>query len=283
MWGIVFIGAPLSQLVLTHLTRMIMDQSGTDDWRLAMRFLAFLMLVAMIVAVFFAKRNPEDYGFQPLGYEEESASNEAKPNFTLGESYRYYAIWGVILTFLFSMMAEFLIWTQVISYWTDDLSWSRTEAIKTYSLIGLLGIVTMPVMGILADRLVKKSKAESVGRKAMLLFGTIVGFAACLLLLNADTSKWLVMLACLLFAIYWAVIPGGVIGYAGSIYGTKNLGKIWGLATLLVMGIGPFTGTFIGGWLKDFSGVYRYSIYFSLLSFFVAIFFAASLPKQLRS
>ncbi|MBW6515515.1 MAG: MFS transporter [Candidatus Cloacimonetes bacterium] len=282
MWGLVFMGAPLSQLLLTNLTRILMDYSGTEDWRLAMRYLSYLMLTAMLLAVLLAKRNPEDYGYKPVGYHEQSEEKTMTASFTLRKSYSYYAIWGVILTFLFSMMAEFLIWTQIVSYWTGDLLLPRSQAIRTYSLIGLLGIFTMPIMGILADQLVKKSKRESEGRKMMLTIGTVVGLLACLLLLYTGNSLWLIYFACLFFAIYWAVIPGGVIGYTGAIYGTRNLGKIWGLATLIVMGIGPFTGTFIGGLLKDISGVYRYSIYFSLFSFLLAVIFSCTLPKRIE-
>ncbi len=278
MWGIVFMGAPLSQLLLTNITRSIMASSSTDDWRVAMRTLGFLMLTAMFLAVILAKKNPEQYGLKPCGHNDKTALKIPVRSLSLQESYGFYAIWGVILTFLFSMMAEFLLWTQIVSYWTDDLFWSRLQAIKTYSLIGLMGIFVMPLMGFLADRLVKKSKVEAAGRKTMLIIGTSIGVIACLFLLYAGNVRSLVYFACFLFAVYWAIIPGGVVGYAGSIFGTKNLGKIWGLATLIVMGIGPFTGTFIGGWLKDISGVYRYSIYFSLFSFIVAILFAISLP-----
>ena len=281
VWGIVFMGAPLSQLLLTNLTRYLMESSGTDDWQLAMKVLAFLMLAAMLLAALLAKKNPEHYGFQAVGYLEDHSSKLSRPAMTLRESYSYYAIWGVIITFLFSMMGEFLIWTQIVSYWTEDLSWSRMQAIRTYSIIGLLGIITMPLMGILADRMVKKSGSEAEGRKRMLTIGASVGLLACILLLYAGNTLLLIYLACLLFAIYWAVIPGGVIGYAGALYGAKNLGKIWGLATLIVMGIGPFTGTFMGGWLRDHYGIYRYSIFFSLFSFLVAIFFSFTLPKKI--
>ena len=51
-------------------------------------------------------------------------------------------------------------------------------------------------------------------------------------------STTLGALICVLFAVYWAIEPGGVVGYAGAIYGRVSLGKLWGLATLIVMGIG---------------------------------------------
>jgi MFS family permease len=279
IWGIVFMGAPLSQLLLTNLTRGIMESGESDDWRIAMRILGVLMLIAMSLAVLIAKRNPEHYGMRPSGLESKKNLGVQAESLTVKQCYGYYAMWGVILTFLFSMMAEFLIWTQVISYWTDDLAWTRGEAIKTYSLIGLIGIISMPIMGVIADRLVKKSNTEAEGRRRILIVGTFLGMAACVFLLLSGNFRYWSLLACLLFAIYWAIIPGGVVGYTGSVFGAKNLGKIWGLATLIVMGIGPFTGTLAGGLLKDISGSYRYAVYFSLFSFMLAVFFALSLPS----
>ena len=84
------------------------------------------------------------------------------------------------------------------------------------------------------------------------------------------------------FAVYWAVEPGGVAGYAGAIYGRLSIGKIWGLATLIVMGIGPAVGSFIGGYLYDISGSYLNSIYYALGSFVVSIIVASLLPLSLE-
>jgi len=86
--------------------------------------------------------------------------------------------------------------------------------------------------------------------------------------------------ACFVFAVYWAIVPGGVVGYVGAIYGRKTLGKIWGLATMIVMGIGPFLGTYVGAQLKDISGSYTPAIYFALGAFVVSIMLAIALPLK---
>jgi MFS transporter, OFA family, oxalate/formate antiporter len=285
IWGLAFIGAPVSQLILANLTNSIMKDGCDDQWRIAMRLISFIILAALILAAILAKKNPEAYNFSPFGLiiradSDSYSKTTQEKNWFLKDCFSRYAIWAVILTFLFSMMAEFLIWTQIVSYWRFDKLWSSSFAIRIYSLIGLAGIVTMPLMGYLADRLVHKSKSEAAARKKMLVLGAFIGLTACILLLMAGDIIFLSILACFLFATYWAIIPGGVVGYTGAVYGSRNLGKIWGLATLIVMGIGPFTGTFVGGWLKDISGVYRYSIMFSLFSFMIAIGFALSLPQK---
>ena len=96
--------------------------------------------------------------------------------------------------------------------------------------------------------------------------------------MQTPESSILGALSCVVFAMYWAVVPGGVVGYAGAVYGRATLGRIWGLATLIVMGIGPFAGSFIGGYLKDVSGSYTYSIVFALSAFVTSMLFASSLP-----
>ncbi|HHY94815.1 MAG TPA: MFS transporter [Firmicutes bacterium] len=140
----------------------------------------------------------------------------------------------------------------------------------------------MPLLGIVADKVVAAVKAEPVGRKIMLIIAPVVGVVACLLLFATRTSFLAGILACILFAVYWAIEPGGVAGYAGSIYGRKTLGRIWGLATLIVMGIGPALGSFMGGYLYDVSGSYRNSILFALAAFAVSAVVALSLPVAAR-
>jgi len=131
-----------------------------------------------------------------------------------------------------------------------------------------------------ADNLVAKMGNEVKARKAMLMVGPTTGAIACLLLLATSRGDVFAYVACFVFAVYWAIVPGGVVGYVGAIYGRKTLGKIWGLATMIVMGIGPFLGTYIGAALKDMSGSYTYSIYFALCAFVVSVVLAIGLPLR---
>ena len=173
------------------------------------------------------------------------------------------------------------IWTQVVSYWTQDKGWAQSTAIDVYKTIGIIGIFSMPILGFFADKIVGLVGHEAKGRKIMLIIGPSTGVIACVfLLLCTGQVTAVAYFAAVIFAIYWAIVPGGVVGYTGAIYGRKTLGKIWGLATLIVMGIGPFTGSFIGGWLKDVSGSYRFSIYYALASFVASIILASSLPLK---
>ncbi len=282
MWGFAFAGGPMAQWILAEVVSANMAGQGNGAWRSTMQVLAVIIFVLLAIAVIVAKRNPEDYNMKAFGSMPAAEGAPAQETvWTMKEAYSKYAIWAAILTFLTSMMAEFLIWTQVVSYWTQDKGWSSIDAINVYKIIGIVGIFSMPIMGKVADKVVGATGNEPLGRKIMLIVGPSTGVVACLFLLNSgSTVGAMAYIAAAIFAIYWAIVPGGVVGYTGAIYGRMTLGKIWGLATLIVMGIGPFLGSFIGGWLKDFTGSYQYSIYYALGSFIVSIILACTLPLK---
>jgi MFS family permease len=273
MWGWAFMGGPMAQIVLSLMVKAVIPTYG---WRFAWQVLAFVVLVAMLLATFFAKRNPEDYGAKPFGAMPGAAKEE--PSWGVGAAFSRYAIWAAIFTFLGSLIAEFLVWSQAVSYFVQDIGMNLGNAVNLYSTIGLVGIFSMPIMGIVADKIVQKVGHEAKGRKISLIIGPLVGAVACIMLLQTGASIVLGVVACFLFAVYWAMIPGGVVGYAGAIYGRKSLGKIWGLATLICMGVGPATGAFLGGYFRDLTGSYRASILFAMGSFIVSALFACSMP-----
>lgn len=281
MWGLAFMGAPVAQVVLSLGVKKILL---TMDWRQAMQGLAVVVLVALIIAALVAKKNPEDYGIQPFGLVPAGSDQPAPIEYMWGvkEAFGTLPIWGTIVAFLTSMLAEFLIWTQVVMYWTNDLHMALGKATNLYVMIGIIGIFSMPLMGIVADMAVQKLQDEIKGRKVMLIFAPTVGVIACVCLLMTRYSVAFGIISCFLFAIYWAVEPGGCAGYAGAIYGRKSLGKIWGLATLVVMGIGPAVGSFMGGYLYDLSGSYFNSIIFALCAFAVSAVVAIKLPLQAK-
>ncbi|MEI6810177.1 MAG: MFS transporter [bacterium] len=253
-------------------------------WRFQMTILGVILLIALAVAALVAKQSPESYGMKPFGTNPATRGTLAAVEYewTTAKAFSRYAIWAVILTFLTSMMGEFLIWTQIVNYWTQDVGFSLEKATNIYALIGLVGIFSMPIMGKIADMVVQVTGTETRGRKIMLISGPATGLLACVLLLASSRIGLFAYASCFVFAIYWAIVPGGVVGYTGAIYGQKTLGRIWGLATMIVMGIGPFVGSYMGGLLKDISGHYTYSIYFALCSFLFSILLANTLPLEVK-
>lgn len=273
-WGLAFMGAPVAQVLLSLGVGTVLTES---DWRTAMQIMALIVFLALMAAALLAKRDPEYYGIEPFGKQQADSGD-----WTLKEAFKKKAVWGAILAFLTSLVGEFLIWTQVVNFWVHDVGHTLSTATNLYIIIGLAGIVTMPLMGKLADQVVSRHNLESRGRKIMLIIGPLCGVLACLLLLLSSMTILAAVLATILFAIYWAIEPGGVAGYTGAVYGRATLGKIWGLATLICMGIGPALGTFMGGFLFDLSKGYTLPILFACGAFLLSTLLAALLPLEAK-
>lgn len=278
MWGIAFAGAPLAQVILSlGLKKALVSL----DWRVAMRGLSVVVFVALVIAALVAKKNPEDYGVRAVGENPSPADKQGKSEYIWGvkEAFGQFAIWGSIICFCTCVISEFLVWTQIVNYWTQDIKLSLSTATYLYVIIGVSGIITMPLLGVIADKIVTKVGNEAKGRKIMLMAAPIMGILAILFLLMTSKSIVFAVIACILFACYWAIEPGGCAGYAGAIFGRKSLGKIWGFATLIIMGIGPAVGSFMGGYLYDVFGNYRNSLLFAIASFVISAIVAAVLPS----
>ena len=279
MWGLAFMGAPMAQLLLTLVLKPVLTNMG---WQVGMKVLAVIMAIFLIVASLIAKRTPDYYGVEPFGMETLQAAKKPAPTktWTVGEAFRTYAIWCVILCFLFAMAGEFLVWSQVVSFFQVDMGLSLNQASNIYLIIGIAGIFAMPLTGKFSDALVKKLGNERKGRKIMLIIGPACGAVGTILLLTRSLP--LCIVAMVLLAIYWGIEPGGCAGYAGSVFGGATLGKIWGLSTLIVMGIGPSFGTFMGAWFNDSFGSYIPALIFCLCAYCLSVIMALTLPMKVK-
>lgn len=282
MFALVFMGGPMAQIVLSLGVRHILATGGEDAWRLAMKCLAAIILVALLLAALIVKKKPETYGLKAFG--EVPAPAGAKPYiWKLGDAFKTLPVWSILIVFLTSMLGEFLIWTQIVSYWRQDLNMSLDASTYMFIIIGIVGIFAIPLYGVFADKLVKSIGNEAKGRKFAIFISAVIGVVACILLLLQKNVSALGYVAAVCFAVYWGAIPAGAVGYTGSIYGRATLGSIWGMCTLIGNGIGPFTGSFIGGWLADISGSYTYSIYFAMGAFIVAAIIALLMPLSVKT
>lgn len=288
MWGTAFAGGPMAQVLLSLGVKPMLVQSASQ-WRIAMTYLSWIFLALLLIATFLAKKNPDEYGLRPFGEtklpSQASVNNEKRNEFVwnIKQAFATYPLWAAIVCFMACVSGEFLIWTQIVRYWTKDLGMALSTATNLYVIIGIAGIFTMPLLGMFADKLVHVFNDEIKARKVMLIVGPMTGTIACLMLLMMGQDSYALGVFCsVVFAIYWAIVPGGVVGYCGAIYGQKSLGKIWGLATWIIMGIGPAVGSYMGGYLADSTGNFVASIYFAMGSFIVAILAAASMPRSVK-
>lgn len=287
-WGLAFMGAPMAQLLLTIVVSPILKGAG---WSAGMKVLSVIMAVMLLIAAAVAKPMPDKVGAQPFGLDSlpKKKADAAKPAhvWTVGEAFKTRALWCDIFAFMFAVMGEFLIWSQIVRYFTVDLGWTQPSLLGmplanvVYMVIGLAGIFTMPLTGRASDALVKRMGVERPARRMMLVVSPLFGIAGVLLALSGSLP--VVIVGMVLLAVYWGIEPGGAAGYAGTVFGGASLGRIWGLATLIIMGIGPSFGTFMGAFLFDTFQSYVPALYFGIGAYVVSTISALLLPGKVES
>ena len=273
-WGIAFMGAPAAQIITSRGASEIILWM---DWRVAMRVLGIGVFLMMITAALISKREPERYGMKIF---DGIYSEENQIFWPTLKAFKNWSAVGMTIAFLTCMMAEFTIWTQAVNYWQEGTGLSLSTATNLYILIGVFGLGTMPLMGKVQDIIVSRSNNEVRGRKISLMIAPIVGIIACILMIATSRTIIAGIIATLSFAIYWATEPGAAAGYIGSVCGKKNMGHIWGFATLWSMSIGPFLGSFVGGSIYDITGIYNYTIIFAMVFFLLSAVMAWTLPEE---
>ncbi len=283
MYGIAFSGAPVAQVALTQFVMFCLGGGDPSLWRSAVFNLGALIFVLLLVAAFLGKKTPKSYDMQPFGSTGTEHHHHEAHAWTLKDGAKTYAFWGLTLTWMFGIIAEFTVWTQIVSYWVSELDMAPSRAATLYGFIGFLGIIFMPLLGFLGDKFTARFDLEAHGRKRLCQAGLIAGILACICLLGqpaipASLRFVAGIFSCALFAIYWGIFPGSVVGYLGSVINGGGLGRILGLCMFIAIGLGPAIGAYMGGLLRDIAGNYTASMIFALAAYAVGLIIATTLP-----
>ena len=280
-FGFAAAGACIAQVILTLGLKAVLL---TMDWRVAMKLLGAVALVLLLIATLITKQAPQSYGMEPKGEMiggKKSASETAGYAWSVKEAFSTYFVWGSILSFFCSCFSEFLIWSQLVRYWQTDVGLSMGTSTNLYAFVGLLGCVFAPLLGTFSDKYAGRVGDETKARRILMFFAAASGVLGMICLLAGKTSIFITIVACIFFAAYWQGMPGQVTGYMGSIFG-RSFPKIWGLATLIIMGIGPAVGSYLGAKLYDVFGSYKVSFIVATIMFLLSAIFAFTLPKNAK-
>lgn len=272
-------GACVAQVILTLGLKAALL---TMDWRFAMTMLAFISMGLLVIATIVTKKPPKTYGMAPVG-EIAAAGGPAAGQqeiWTVKDAFGTYALWGTIACFFCACFSEFLIWSQLVSYWVKDVELSLSTSTNLYALIGFLGIILAPTLGALSDKYAQSLGDEAAARRNLMMIAPAVGVVAMLFLISGKSGFTLSLVAAILFPVYWMMMPAQVTGYIGAIFGRASFPQIWGLATLIIMGVGPAAGSYLGAKLFVIYGSYQVSFIMATVMFVLSAIFALTLPKK---
>ena len=244
MTGIVIAGVGLGQLIGPPVISRLISTYG---WRLSYAILGGTVLVFMIIAAQFLRRDPTRMGQLPYGENEgkqQGFESETK-DFSFKESFYTTQFWLVFIILLCHGFGAFSIVVHIVPH-AIELEMSAASAANILAVIGGTRILGNYVLGGIADR---------IGNRQIFIIGFII-ISADLFWLVPAREAWMLYL--------FAVVSGFAIGGMGTVesplvarlFGLSSHGLIYGVIHLGFT-VGASIGPVVTGYIFDLNGSYQ--------------------------
>jgi len=256
--GIAMAGIGFGMLLIVPLAEKLITLFG---WRTAYLFLAgiVLLLVAPVNLVF-ARRGPEAVNQFPDGDTPDSRGQQvrrhrmvriidhawAAEEWTLLKALHTRRFWLLACSFFFISYAFQGILLHSVSSMVDS-GMDRNHAAYFFGIAGFAGSFGKIIFGYLSDVL---------GRELAKIISDIVALLGIVSLMAV--AVWHTPMA-ILFGLFFGLGYGGAAPLIPSVTADIFLGRHFGVIFAIIAigsGIGGATGTFLAGWLRDFTGTY---------------------------
>lgn len=243
MSGMVVSGIGVGMMIMPPVSRWLIS---TYDWRTAYTFIGFIVLVTIILAGQFMRRDPGQMGLLPYGeceVKKQVSVTEARV-LSLGEAIHTRKFW-----LFFAILVSIGFWLQAvfvhITPHATDIGVSPAAAATILTVMGALSIPGKIILG---------SAGDKIGnRLAYIIFLVLV--SASLFWLVPANQLWMLYLFAIVFGFgqgggsaLWSPIVAELFGMSshGVILGAINVGHT----------IGGTVGPVIAGYIFDTTGSY---------------------------
>ncbi|MDA1004097.1 MAG: MFS transporter, partial [Chloroflexi bacterium] len=154
--GFSAMGVSLAGIVMPPLMTWVIDAAG---WRAAWIYLAGGVLVLILPAALFMRRQPEDYGLHPDGTSDDevrrgggaAAARDFANSFTRAEALRTPALYMIVFAFGLGGVGIGAMLLQTIPFLTDE-GYSRNTAALLSTTMSIPALVSKPFWGWMMDR-----------------------------------------------------------------------------------------------------------------------------------
>jgi MFS family permease len=269
MTGIVLAGTGIALMVIVPAANRAIMNYG---WRMAYIIVGMVVIVVVVMAAQFLRRDPYQAGKLPYGYDgsSTSASGAGTSGLFLREALRTRQVWLISLVYFCTYFIYNILLVHTVIYATGE-GISSTGAVGIMAFLGGAGIAGRMLMGILADR---------VGNKQVMVLGAGLMMITLFWFLMAK-DLWMLFL----FGVVFGFGHGGMATMESPIvahvFGMRSHGVILGLVFFSDTAGGAM-GPFLAGYLFDVTSSYRLAFFLCAI-LGVANLIAVLLIRPLKS
>lgn len=165
--AITAMGVSFGAMLVPPLMTWLIDAAG---WRTAWVVLGISIWILVIPPAWFVmRRRPEDFGLEPDGepIQIEPGNTLAAQRaavdgvrWTRSQAMRTPTLWMLILVFGLGSMGFMALFLHLVPFLTDS-GYSRPEAASAFAMIGLAGLLSKPIWGLVAERVPSRYAAAA--------------------------------------------------------------------------------------------------------------------------
>ena len=244
MTGIVTSGSGIGTILLSLAASRLISVYG---WRISYMIVGSGVLVLLMLAAQFLRRDPQQIGQLPYGEDEtkgESLNAQAR-EFSLQEAIRTGQFWLVCAIFLCFGFILYTIMVHIVPH-AIDLGISPIIAANIIVIIGGVNAVGRIIIGYSSDR---------IGVKPSLLISFILMGIALLWVMVAK-EVWMFYLFAIIFGFGYGGLATLTSMVTAELFGLRSLGAIVGVV-MFSFTLGGAIGPLLAGSIFDISGSYK--------------------------
>lgn len=269
-------GGGLSFLYAIYAESMI----SIFGWRKAYFVLGITLAVILIPMLLrFYVYHPREKRLEAFGAESEnldlgrrSANVEKGFNWTLRQASCTHQLWLLVTSqTLFWGVGCYMLLAHQVKF-AQDMGYSAMFAASTFGFFGISMVIGQ----------ISASISDKIGRESTLVLGCIlaIGSVLILTLIRDASNPWMLYGYAIGFGFGAGLQAPTVFVGASDLFSGRHFGAINGVI-LGGMGIGGAAGPWVGGYIHDLFGSYRYAFVLSMLCFGVsAIAFVIAAPRR---
>ncbi len=263
--GFVVIGSGFA-IILSGQLIPFLNSTSLDGWRISWFTLGSIVLVTALICSAILRNSPEEQGLLSVGAGDEKTKPSTKD--TPGKLNRK-IIWHCgCIYFLFGF--TYVIYaTFIVTSMVQERGFPESTAGTFWSWIGLLSLLSGPVLGAFSDKF---------GRKAGLI--TVFSIQSVAYLLAAlSLSDFFLFLSIGCYGLVVWSVPSIISALVGDIASQQRVAAVFGFVTF-IFGIGQISGPFLAGVLAEKSGSFSGSFAMASCLTFLAVILSALLPNM---